>query len=60
VLRLLAEGRDNTAIAGLLVITKRTVQNHISNLYGKLGVSTRAEAMLVAIRHGLVEVPPAG
>jgi DNA-binding NarL/FixJ family response regulator len=58
VLRLLAEGRDNTAIAALLVVTKRTVQNHISNLYGKLGVTTRTEAMLYAIQHGLAEVSP--
>ena len=60
VLRLLAEGRDNAAIADKLVVTKRTVQNHISNLYGKLGVTSRTEAMLYAIQHGLVEVPPGG
>jgi len=58
VLRLLAEGRDNAAIADILVVTKRTVQNHISNLYGKLGVTTRTEAMLYAFQHGLVAVPP--
>ena len=60
VLRLLAEGRDNAAIANILVVTKRTVQNHISNLYGKLGVTSRTEAMLYAIRHGLAEIPPGG
>jgi len=60
VLRLLAEGRDNAAIANILVVTKRTVQNHISNLYGKLGVTSRTEAMLYAIQHGLVEIPPGG
>jgi len=60
VLRLLAEGRDNAAIADTLVVTKRTVQNHISNLYGKLGVTSRTEAMLYAIQHGLVEIPPGG
>jgi DNA-binding NarL/FixJ family response regulator len=56
-LRLLAQGLDNSAIARALVVTKRTVQNHISNIYGKLGVSTRTEAMLYAIRHGLAQVP---
>jgi DNA-binding NarL/FixJ family response regulator len=60
VLRLLAEGRDNAAIADILVVAKRTVQNHISNLYGKLGVTSRTKAMLYAIQHGLVEVPPGG
>jgi len=56
VLRLLANGLDNTAIAERLIVTKRTVQNHISTIYGKLGVSSRAEAMLFAIRHGLAKV----
>jgi len=58
VLRLLAEGRDNAAIAASLVVTKRTVQNHISNLYGKLGVVSRTEAMLYAFQHGLAAFPP--
>jgi DNA-binding NarL/FixJ family response regulator len=57
-LRLLAQGLDNAAIARTLVVTKRTVQNHISNIYGKLGVSSRTEAMLYAIRHGLAQVSP--
>ena len=58
VLSLLAQGLDNAAIAGQLVITKRTVQNHISNIYGKLNVATRTEAMLYALRHGLAQVEP--
>jgi len=53
VLRLLGRGLDNTTIAQTLVITKRTTQNHISNIYGKLGVASRTEAALFAIRHGL-------
>jgi DNA-binding NarL/FixJ family response regulator len=60
VLSLLARGLDNAAIAQRLVITKRTVQNHISNVYGKLGVTSRTEAMLFAIREGLVDIPHAG
>jgi DNA-binding NarL/FixJ family response regulator len=60
VLRLLAAGLDNPAIAEQLVVTKRTVQNHVSNLYSKLGVTSRTEAMLYAIQHGLAEVPRAG
>ena len=59
VLCLLARGLDNAAIASQLCITKRTVQNHVSNVYGKLGVETRTEAMLHAIRRGWVQ-PPSG
>lgn len=58
VLCLLARGLDNAAIARQLVITTRTVQNHVSNIYGKLGVSSRTEAALLAIGRGCVEVPP--
>ena len=56
ILSLLADGLDNTAIAKRLTVTKRTVQNHISTIYGKLGVTSRTEAMLYAIRHGLAQV----
>jgi len=56
ILYLLADGLDNTAIAERLTVTKRTVQNHISNTYRKLGVTSRTEAMLYAIRHGLAQV----
>ena len=57
VLSLLARGLDNEAIARQLVVTRRTVQNHVSNIYGKLGVASRTEAALVAIGRGWVEVP---
>lgn len=56
VLCLLAQGLDNGAIAEKLVLTTRTVQNHVSAIYGKLGVASRTEAALVAIRRGLVQV----
>lgn len=56
VLRLLALGLGNDEIAETLFIAKRTVQNHVSNIYGKLGLDSRAEAVLYAIRHGIVEV----
>jgi two-component system response regulator DegU len=60
VLRLLAQGLDNAAIAQQLVVTTRTVQNHVSTIYGKLGVTSRTEAALYAIRHGLVQVSATG
>lgn len=53
ILRLLAQGLDNTAIADQLCLAKRTVQNHISNIYSKLEVNSRTEAVLYAIQHGL-------
>lgn len=56
VLALLANGLNNTAIAGHLVVTRRTVQNHVSNIYGKLGLAGRAEAVLYALRHHLAEI----
>lgn len=56
VLHLLAQGLDNARIAERLVVAKRTVQNHVSAIYGKLGVTTRTEAVLYAIRHKLVQV----
>ena len=58
VLALLAQGLGNAAIARKLVVTKRTVQNHVSNIYGKLGVKSRTEAALLAIGRGWAEVPP--
>ncbi len=57
VLRLIGRGLDNTAIAQELVLTKRTVQNHISSIYSKLGLTSRAEAVLFAVRHGLGAEP---
>lgn len=53
ILKLLAQGLDNTAIANHLCLAKRTVQNHISNIYSKLALSSRTEAVLFAIQHGL-------
>lgn len=60
VLRLIAHGLDNDAIARQLALTKRTVQNHVSAIYGKLGITTRAEAVLYAIENNLVQVPSKG
>lgn len=54
VLALLAEGMSNPAIAGALYISERTVTTHLSRLYAKLDVSTRTEAIALAMRTGLV------
>jgi DNA-binding response OmpR family regulator len=52
---LLAEGLGNTAIAERLVISPKTVSTHLGNIYGKLGVRTRVQALTAGYRHGLLE-----
>jgi DNA-binding NarL/FixJ family response regulator len=49
----LAAGRSNRAIAEELSLSAKTVENHLTNVYGKLGVDNRAAATAFAIRHGL-------
>jgi HD-GYP domain-containing protein (c-di-GMP phosphodiesterase class II) len=55
VLRLLAGGRSNREIAGLLVISPKTVGRHVENLYAKIGVSSRAAAAVFAMEHRLLD-----
>jgi len=54
VLRLVAAGHTNRAIAESLTISERTVDRHVSNIFMKLDVSTRAAATAFAYEHGLV------
>jgi len=54
VLRLLATGASNRAIAERLVLSEKTVARHVSNLFGKLEVRGRAAATAYAYEHGLV------
>lgn len=54
VLTLVAAGRSNRAIANDLIISEKTVARHISNIFAKLGLSSRAEATAYAYQHGLV------
>jgi DNA-binding NarL/FixJ family response regulator len=54
VLILVASGKSNRAIAGHLVISEKTVARHISNIFTKLGLASRAEATAYAYEHGLV------
>ncbi|MDX1614854.1 MAG: response regulator transcription factor [Candidatus Promineifilaceae bacterium] len=56
VLQLLAGGLSNQAIARSLYVSTRTVEAHLRNVYGKLAVSSRTEAVLWAVRHGFA--PP--
>lgn len=52
VLRLAAKGHTNRAIGLELGISDRTVQGHLANIFGKLGVTTRTEAVLLAMKQG--------
>jgi DNA-binding NarL/FixJ family response regulator len=54
VLRLLAAGKTNHAIASDLVLAEKTVDRHVSNIYAKLGVSSRAAATAYAYQHRLL------
>jgi HD-GYP domain-containing protein (c-di-GMP phosphodiesterase class II) len=53
VLRLVARGQSMKEVARTLGLSPKTVDNHIQNIYGKIGVSTRGGATLFAIEHGL-------
>jgi two-component system, NarL family, response regulator LiaR len=54
VLRLMVNGSRNDQIAAALSITEQTVKNHVRNIFRKLGVETRVEAVVYAIRQGLI------
>jgi DNA-binding NarL/FixJ family response regulator len=56
VLRLLGAGKSNRQIADELVISERTARTHVSNILGKLDLTSRTQAALWAVREGLVEV----
>ncbi len=56
VLRLAAKGLTNKAIGHTLGISNRTVQGHLANIYGKLSVNSRTEAVLQALKQGWIVV----
>ena len=56
ILKLLATGMANKQIAYRLKISEKTVRNHVSNTYEKLNIYDRSQAVLYAVRKGLVEV----
>lgn len=55
ILKLLAEGRSNRAIGQTLFITESTVKSHVKSLFIKLDATSRAEAIALAARRGLVK-----
>lgn len=56
VLRLLADGLSNKAIARRLVISDHTVKSHFAAVFSKLGARTRAEALALGLRFGLIHL----
>lgn len=54
VLRLLADGQSNKEIAASLSIGEKTVKTHVSSILAKLGVQSRTQAVLAAMRSGLI------
>jgi HD-GYP domain-containing protein (c-di-GMP phosphodiesterase class II) len=54
VLRLLAQGRSNNAVAATLFVSLATVKHHVLHIYAKIGVTSRAGATLFALEHDLI------
>ncbi|WP_162909855.1 response regulator [Aggregatilinea lenta] len=54
VLRLMTDGMSNREIASRLMISHSTVKNHVSNIFSKLGVTSRTEAVALAVQNKLV------
>jgi LuxR family maltose regulon positive regulatory protein len=58
VVRLLMEGNSNEAIGSALAITERTVRFHLRNVFAKLAVDNRVQAVSKAIQLGLIDRTP--
>ena len=56
VIGLIARGRANKAIALELGVSEKTVKSHVSNIFGKLGLTDRTQAALYAVRHGIASL----
>lgn len=57
ILLLLADGKDNQAIADTLIISPNTVRTHLQNLFSKMGVHSKLEAVTLAAKLGLLRSP---
>jgi len=56
ILQLLAEGLDSHGISERLYISLRTERNHMTSILAKLGVHSRLQALVFAVRHGVVSI----
>jgi two-component system, NarL family, response regulator LiaR len=57
VLQSIGDGKSTNEIAAALFISPLTVQTHVKNILGKLGVHSKLEAVTFALRHGLIRIP---
>lgn len=57
ILQMLADGCTPAEVAERLYISPKTVRNHLTKVYGKLGVSSRSAAIVVGLQHRLIELP---
>ncbi len=55
-LQALADGLSDKEIAERLYVGSGTVRSHVVNIFGKLGVHSRLQALLFAVRHGLIDI----
>ena len=56
VLKMIASGAFNKEIASTLNISERTVKNHVSNIFKKIGVSDRTQAAVFAIKNDIISI----
>lgn len=56
ILKLVADGVGTGDVADRLVLSPKTVRNHLSRIYDKLGVSSRSDAIVTALRRGLIRL----
>lgn len=57
ILQMLADGCTPAEVAEKLFISPKTVRNHLSKVYERLGVNSRSAAIVTALQHGLIELP---
>ncbi|MDX2020745.1 MAG: response regulator transcription factor [Deltaproteobacteria bacterium] len=57
VLEAVSEGQSNADIAASLGVAEKTVKNHLSNVFAKLGATDRTHAVTIALQRGIIELP---
>ena len=56
VLQLLGKGKSNREVAAALAVTEATVKGHVTNFLSKLGVTDRTQAVIIALKRGLIHL----
>ncbi len=56
IFKLLIDNKTTKQIADELIISEKTVRNHISNVIGKLGVTSRTQAIITLMKNGIINV----